>query len=435
MENISQLTKLSYQYGPFLFALLFNLVISRWGYKIYNRAIQRKDPKATEQELKTYRGYFLGTAIFGVILVIISIIWWFITQTSVHVFTGKIVSLKEYEKVTSSTLFFRPVFVAKLEENIPQIRDENFLFIQNKPFTTEQKFKIYYNKGEGRLEEFSINYVPEIIPEYCIEWDEDSGKNIIKHLNPSSLSFSLIPSLFAQDFNNESNQEDSDIDDPYMIYLLQEERTDVGQKIQILDKLNNLDDNTLKRYITFSSSKEKMILTLLDLSRHTDKELAYKAKRLINQRFDLEKYLIDNLLSGYTKRMTAEKILFRIEKERALKILQQIPNKNSYPWINELENKIQSGNYTKVLIPTGSSKGDRYYVKAEWDPQNSEVVSCLTILFHRELIHNRTIEEEVELMKRRKGNRFVYWYSKGWAMYIAKKIENCGANASFVGIK
>ncbi len=45
MERIAQLTNLAFQFGPFLFALLFSLVITRWAYKIYKEANQRKDPR------------------------------------------------------------------------------------------------------------------------------------------------------------------------------------------------------------------------------------------------------------------------------------------------------------------------------------------------------------------------------------------------------
>jgi len=224
--------------------------------------------------------------------------------------------------------------------------------------------------------------------------------------------------------------------DKYLIHLLQEERTDVGQKIEALDKLNSLEDSQLRYYIEALTNKEPMTITLLDLSRHTDKELAFKAKILISDRFKIDDYLTQKLLSDSKNREEAKDILFKIEKDRALKILNNIPANMVNPWFNDLKAEIELGEKSKVLIPTGSSKGDRYYVHAKWDPRNSEVVECLTRLFHTELIHNRTYEEEVKLMKGKDGRRskrWVYWYSKDWALYIAQKIENCGGKAYFVG--
>ena len=62
MEHLSKLTNLAFQFGPFLFALLFSLIITRWAHKIYREANQRKAP---DEERETYRFYFIGTAIFG----------------------------------------------------------------------------------------------------------------------------------------------------------------------------------------------------------------------------------------------------------------------------------------------------------------------------------------------------------------------------------
>lgn len=275
-------------------------------------------------------------------------------------------------------------------------------------------------------------------PEYCIAWDENSGRNVLKNLTLPPQSYLFIKSVYAQQYLFSSNYKKSlpdKLEDKYLIDLLQEERTDIGQKIEALDKLNSFNDEKLKKYILTSSYKEPILLTLLDLSRHTDKELAYKANNLISNRFKIDNYLLEELLSDSESRNEATKILFRIEKIRALKILQNIPNNISYSWLKKLKKEIKLGNKTRVLIPTGSSKGDRYYVKAEWDPENRNVVNCLTNLFYRELIHDRTLKEEADLMKRKNGKRWVYWYSKEWALYIFEKIETCSAKAFFVGIR
>ncbi|MFQ5825530.1 MAG: hypothetical protein ACE5JB_15940 [bacterium] len=442
MENILHLTNLAFRFGPFLFALLFTLYVSRWGYKNYNKANLRTNPPASENEINTLRLYFLGTATFGLILVIVSIIWWFNYQVSFHVFKGKIVSLKEYEKIASNDLYFKPIIITKLEKGLPQIRDEHFIFIQNKPFENNQRFKIYYSKGQGKVEEFIINYNSQIFVEFCIDWDENSGNNVLKYLTPRNQSSLFFNSAYAQEIKwnikQESTPSENNRIDSYLIDLLQEERTDIGQKIEALDKLISLGDSQLKYYIETVTYKEPMALTLLDLSRHTDKELAYKAKKLINDRFKVDDYLVQKLISNSQNKKEAVDIIFRIEKDRALKILNSIPSNMRNSWINNIIKEIELGEKSIVLYPTGSSKGDRYYVHAKWDFKNIKVVECLTKLFYRELIHNRTYEEEVKLMKgkdNQRNERWVYWYSKEWALYIAEKIENCGGSASFVKIR
>ncbi|MBD3338467.1 MAG: hypothetical protein GF353_05130 [Candidatus Lokiarchaeota archaeon] len=442
MENISYLTSLAFRFGPFLFALLFTLFVSRWAYNNYNKANLRTNPPASDSEINTLRSYFLGAAVVSVILVGLSVKFWFDYQSSFHVFKGTITNLKEYEKITSNDLYLKATMIRPLEKGLPQIRDEHFICIQNKPFENDQRFKIYYSKGQGRVEEFIINYSSYPIVEYCVEWDEISGKNILKCSNPSNHSFFFLNSAYAQqeklDLYKEKFQPESFRIDTYLIELLQEERTDIGQKIEALDRLSNFPDSQLRDYLEIQTFKEPMTLTLLDLSRHTDKELAYKAKKLINDRFKFDDYLRQKLISSSTNKNEAIKLLFRIEKERAVRILNEIPSSSKKSWMNNTLTKIKSGEKTKVLYPTGSSKGDRYYVHAKWDYKNKEVLECLTTLFYRELIHNRTYDEEVKLMKgkdNKRSDRWVYWYSKEWALYIAEKIENCGGRASFVPIR
>src|SRR5439155_13043922 len=83
------------------------------------------------------------------------------------------------------------------------------------------------------------------------------------------------------------------------------------------------------------------------------------------------------------------------------------------------------------IAPTASPQGDRYYVKATWDPANASTVDCLASLFNKELITNRTLDQERSLMKNRKA-RLVYGYDKEWGVGIAGKIKACGGSAAYV---
>lgn len=51
----------------------------------------------------------------------------------------------------------------------------------------------------------------------------------------------------------------------------------------------------------------------------------------------------------------------------------------------------------------------------------------------------RSVEEERNRLKQLEregkdnaGTRVVYWYSKGWAEFMKKRIEECGAEGTFV---
>ena len=432
--------KLVFQYGSFAFAVLFCIVLTRWGYGIYQKACSRKDPPASEKEKNTYRIYFLSVAFFGIILVVVSTIFWIVKYKSWYVYEGVIKKLKEHEKITSSDLYLQKDWMGPLGEG-SQIRDEYFIVIQNEPFTKGQKFKLNFSKGGGRWDEFPVEYIPGINPEYSYEFSLEEEKTIFRLTNPppkppgqSALLF--IGTAYALESDYQARKKSlislpSEIES-HRIEVLQDERTHVWKKIDALDYLNELNDDIIRIYLEVNTPKEPMVLTLLDLSRHTDKELAYKARRLINKRIEIDPYLAEKLMSNNREdQREAEKVLFRIEKWRADRILNYIPESEDNPRVNSLREEIQHGQKTKVLIPTASSTGDRYYVKAEWDPEDEDVLTCLTKLFNRRLIHDRTLEQEYKIMRGR-DKRWVYDESKEWALFIAREIEKCGGNTSFV---
>ena len=379
------------------------------------------------------------------ILVVASIVWWWVNPSpSIHVFKGEIKGLRDYEKITSSSLYFKPVLLKKLEEEAPQIRDEHFMISQEKAFAESDDFEILYSKGEGKVEPCCFRYTSHVKPKFRIEWDRKLGKTVLRNVStPLETGLAFVNEAYAESTGSPSNTgriaeavskppSSGDLPNRQIIELLQNERTDVGTKIGILDKLNRLNDENLKKYIEVSINKEPVVLTLLDLTRHTDEELAYKANKIINERFDVCSFLSQRLLStDQRKHEESVEILYRIEPERAEKALSRLPTSVQGSWLYKLRADMQSGDKSRVLIPTGSAGGDRYYVKAEWDPQNEQTVSRLTRLFNSSLISNRTLKEEALLMQAR-SKRWVYWYSKEWALSIARNIEECGGKASFV---
>lgn len=436
--DIDQLAALAFKFGPFFFAVLL-VITSRWAYEIYRKATDKTAPSFSRKERNTFRNYFIGVSIFAAILIIISIAWWITHQPGLYSFKGQIIDLKDYEKITSSTLFFRAQLMEKIDPNVPLYRDEHFLIVNDKPFTVNQEFRLLYSKGEGVVEQFIIRYKPGVEPIFKIEWDKTEQRNVFRCINPPPYSFAPYGSLYAQTFDNSASAvtlKRNSLKDQHLIELLQNERSDIGAKISALDSLLIMPKDKISKYIEFETSKEPMVVTLLDLKRHTDDELAFKAEKILNDKFDLDAYLLNNLTSNdQTIHEKIEKIFFKMSQKSAEKILEKIPLQyENRTWIRNLKNDVREGKKLKLLVPTGSSKGDRYYVQAEWDPGNQKVVNCLTKLFHYALIHNRTFEEEIRLMKGRKV-RWVYWYSKEWALGIAEDINNCGGKTSFVGLK
>ncbi len=172
-NNLSDLTKLAYQFGPFFFALLFVLGISRWAYKKYDTA-KEQDKK------KTNKLVYISTMSFGIFLVILSVIWWWKYQPTLFVFKGEIKNLKEYERICSNNLFLKSNWSGRLTQDIGQLHDDEFIIIQDKPFKDKQPFEIRFVKGTTELQNFIITYSPEDSPcQYEILFDTIKGKTNI----------------------------------------------------------------------------------------------------------------------------------------------------------------------------------------------------------------------------------------------------------------
>ena len=205
---------------------------------------------------------------------------------------------------------------------------------------------------------------------------------------------------------------------------LQEERTGAGGKAYLLETISGGDGETVEKYMMSYTEREPFAVTVLDLTHHTDEEVSSAAKALLD-RFDLDSFVGREIASEeLIRQVRAGEILTRFSEDS----IQELVGKGLIPKGTVLEPQI-------MLIPTASADGDRYYVKATWEGEG-EVFQCLTKLFNEELLAERTLRQEHQVMKQLGGRRYVYWYSKNWALYIAHEIRQCGGNAIFVdGIK
>lgn len=312
---------------------------------------------------------------------------------------------------------------------------------------------IYGKQGREEHDTLEIVYSDRQQPvKYRVEWEDERGCNVLKEkgrqqsqselkaMEVSILALAAATPVWAGTAKTlplsktletfPPPQPNKDVTQDFIISDLQNERSSVGTKIKALDALANWPDDDIRRLASKITPKEPMLATLIDLGRHSDKELASKARR-VTARVDIEKLLERSLRSDEQLQVKgALTTLQRIEKNQALQILERADAKKS-PSLKAFSEQIQSGKATQLLRPVGSAGGDRYYVKAEWNPQDSSAVECLTELFNRRLLARRSLEEEREFMEKRQ-ERYVYWYDKDWALDMAMEIERCGGTASFV---
>jgi hypothetical protein len=435
-DNLSKLSELALQYGPFFFSVLFVLGVMRWAYKVFKETSTRTNPPASKKDLSTARLVFLGTFFFGLVLVVVSVTWWLWFRPTIYVYQGEIIDLQEYETLApaSENVYFRSEPKASID-GIP-LRNEHFVIVQNSPIHKGQTFDIEFSKNKSKRNKFSIVYDPsDLSPKFRVDWDDNSHTNVLHqekqlsaHVKPltwtvyaaqaqTQIPLSEGKAPIAQQAQKMQGRN-------WPAQVLQNSSSDVGAKIAALDEVNRMPASALTA--PSEPGHEPFLATLLDLTRHSDKEVSYKATEAL-KKVNLDDYISQKIQSHSKRdRADAQQIFLKLGEPDTTRILSKVSPAKS----TELRTLMSQANAYQV-VPTASPQGDRYYVKASWNPGDAKTVDCLTTLFNSELITNRTLDQERALMKNR-NTRLVYWYDKDWSVNIAKKIRGCGGNASFV---
>jgi hypothetical protein len=437
-------TELVYQYGPFGFAILF-AAVALWLIRGARKAAGSNDKEVEAQA----RNYWIGAAVAGCAFIgfaSVGTMHWLRVAESVHVFRGEIKNLTAYEQVAGDELYFRTELQTVLQgETDPPLHNLHFIAIQDRPFTPGQLFDLAYLKeGASKRTVLRVAYQDGAEPVYRIEYNEQAQVSELKQVqtlataaqpehhaaSPFAAYARSLPILGLQAASARVQPPAVQVPagvDMRLVDLLQDSRTPVGAKIDALDRLRALDAASLKAYAETVTQSEPFALTLIELSRHSDRELASKARALADKA-GVDRILATQLNSSKAHvRSEAQQAVFRVAPERAEAILQQAP---ATPQTRKLATEVREGSRQRVLTPVGSAGGDRYYVKASWDPHNRQAVECLSGLFNRELVSTRSLGDERKLMAGR-SQRLVYGYTKDWALNIADQIEACSATASF----
>jgi len=144
VENVSALVGLAEQFGPFLFAILFILVVTRTAHQWYRESITR-GPHANPAEVRTLRLYFILSVYCGIGAMILSVGWWFYAQTrGMYYYQFSISELNNEDQINSE--YFSRLAPMPAVAGAPQLHDMYFLVGQPEPFNKGQKFTVQYYK-------------------------------------------------------------------------------------------------------------------------------------------------------------------------------------------------------------------------------------------------------------------------------------------------
>ena len=437
---LEQLSQLGLHFGPFFFSILFLIYINQRLYKNW-------DDSAGSAREHTLRWVYVASIAFSLVLVLIAVVWWLIQMPPMRTFQGKIVGLSQTQALWSDTLYFKDVHRPPWqspsslgEGTIERVRSEEFLVARkrNLPFTEDHHFSLVFRGSDGNETDLRLRYCDGSQPEYRIIQSLEDGPIIDtetcalpQESEADDQTAFWLPSLWpianaAEAIDLPIAAEPSSLlasptVKQNIVSALQTERTDTPTKSQLLTYIAQ-DEALLKRYLAEVTDKEPFVLTLLDLTRHTDGSLSSKADALLAD-FDLALYLTTLLNS---KQYDGESLVHEILAARRDVDTPKIAH-------DELLAPLLAKTERRTLVPTASPQGDRYYVRASWptDETRVETEACLTRAFNEELITTRTLNQEAALMSTLQANRLVYWYSKEWAEYMAGRITECGAVASF----
>ncbi len=137
--------RLAEQFGPFLFAILFLLVITRTAHGYYQECNSRKHPAASEQEKKTYRSYFICSMWFGIGLTTLSIAWWvYVHLQGQHIYQVTVLNLQADEVVNAE--YYSKRAIRPVDPGAVVMHDLYFVIVQEQPFKIGDTFSFFVFK-------------------------------------------------------------------------------------------------------------------------------------------------------------------------------------------------------------------------------------------------------------------------------------------------
>jgi hypothetical protein len=158
VSTVETLARLAQQFGPFLFAILFIVFVTRTAHGYYRESATRTNPGASAEEKRAYRFYFICSIWAGLAVMMLAIGWWFyVNWRGNNVYQVAILNLQD-DEVISADYFTKKVQRPPVVGGSP-IHDEYLLIVRDEPFEIGEKFAFSYYKfgpmpvsGLGRID-------------------------------------------------------------------------------------------------------------------------------------------------------------------------------------------------------------------------------------------------------------------------------------------
>jgi len=468
IKAIDQLVHLAWQFGPFAFALIFLVGMAMWGQKIWEKVTTRKNPPAHEDEKNTYRFYFIAMTAIGVVLVGISVFWWW-THQPAYFWEGQIESLAETDTIEGKNIFVRNEYQQQAVGS-PQFRDVYFLIKQSKPFEDGQEIDLRYFRDRRLAKPLVISVAMNESPTFRLHYDDEKDEwQLVKRTRKAAAKKAeFFSQAFAQTNRAVIPVPSRPVEFPprtfdgwktppppppsvdcavsvtispalqVLVRELQAQNTLVSKKVILLDALSVASQEDFRslfllRKISDETIPEPVFVTLMDLTRHTDKEVSSKARRVLTKAPLATDYFQTALVNSIKCRADAINAFLRLEPKYAEAVLADLERRNTPTTI--YRQVARDGSWLP-LVPTGTPAGDKYFVQAVWDSSGTNVAWCL---------ENPLFFKDLELQTpfgMSGGHHYEITATSPWlvatpdkarAVRAAGSMKRCGANVSFVG--
>ena len=391
MKHLTEGSVMFHEQGPFFISLLFLLIGSTIARKAYKNVCERKEPVPTEKEVGTYRAWFIFSFVFGSALTLAGVVYWF-KHEPIYAFSGVIQNLNSAQTVWGDRDAQGTVYIHRIplgSDIDGEKRNDEFLIVRGTPFRDGEEFDLHFMKktedgSATRIDKLPLKY-STTSPELEIQWNPKTGKNELvssgtaeapKRPN-ASLSLSLISEARADMLQTSFAQREPDrLSVNRIIDVLQGDRVYVGSEISALDAMLKLAANERLALVANDGMSEPVVITLLDLTRHSDAELAYKAKLALSG-VDVAAILRTKLTDVKpATRARYSAVLLRLPTRDALAIVNSIPK---LPAEAVAVKKRIASNWTpRLLAASATSSGDRYWFAALWNRGDSAMTACVS---------------------------------------------------------
>lgn len=160
VDVVERLTRLAFEFGPFLFAILCVLWVTRKAYNYYNGACVAQPP-VPPAEIKTHRIVYYGSWVFSALLVIASVTWWMANYRTIKVYKFSILDLTKDEFIVSPST---SIFLQSRQQSLPSgdgspRQDVVLVVVSDGDIEKLAPFRIkYLNRISQRWTEFLVPY-------------------------------------------------------------------------------------------------------------------------------------------------------------------------------------------------------------------------------------------------------------------------------------